>query len=378
MKNLSCIALQWLVILVFTFLASCGHDAGKRQENTDDNAAAAMGLDIYRSGDCWVAEVISPTDSSQNLGVYIFPDSDNASDLPDIPGANIFPPSKRQSILLFSSVYSSVLKQLDSQQIIKAAGDVSYLTDKDLLNRLNESEVINVGTQQEPLAELIIASKPDMIIVSHFNGVDVSKLEKLGVPIIYMRESTEEEPLGRAEWIKLLGLIAGKKEKADSIFNSVSKEYNYLKKKAANVAQRPLVMTETMYDGTWFIPGGGSYAAKLIEDAGGSYIWSDDNSAGSLQQGFETVFERGSKSDIWLLKTFDEDLSLKSLETQDSRYMLFKPAQTGGVWSVNTKAMPYFDETPFHPELILKDYISIFHPSLIPGLKPHYYKQAMK
>lgn len=376
MKAVSHIFNLALVLALCILPLACGN-AGRRTDNPADETHEAKGLEIYRDGDCWVAKVISPTDSTQDLGVYIFPDSDENAEIPDIEGADIFPPSRRRRVMVYSSVYTSALKELESQGLIKVAGDTRYMTDPYVTAGLNEGSIVDGGMQQEPNMERIIAAKPDMILVSHYDGMDPSKLEKSGIPIIYLRESSEQDPLGRAEWIKLFGLIAGKKEKADSIYNQVKERYRSLTKTASGInGVKPLIMTETMYEGSWFVPGGKSYAAKMIRDAGGRYIWDDDTSAGSLQMSFEAVLDRASEADIWLIKSFGKDLTLSDLEEQDPRYMLFKPAKTGGVWNADTQAVPLYEETPFHPEMLLQDYITIFHPGALPGKEARYFKPA--
>lgn len=365
-----------LLALICGFML-CACSSGKRAENPGDVAKEARGLELYREGESWVAKVISPEDSAQNLGVYIFPDTDDSNGIPDIAGAKVIPPSKRKRVMLYSSVYSSALKELGAQDIIKVVGDVQYITDQYILDKLADGSIADAGMQQEPVTERIIEAQPDLIIVSHYDGADFSKLEKTGIPILYMRESSETDPLGRAEWIKLLGLVAGKKDLADDIYESVKTKYNGLKTKVAGASEAaPEVMAETMYQGTWFVGGGKSYAAQMIEDAGGRYPWCDDDSAGSLSLSFESVMDKAADADIWLIKMFDQDLTLSALEAMDTRYMLFNPAKSGGVWAVNTARVPFYDETPFHPDLLLKDYISIFHPSVLPGCTPRYFKRV--
>lgn len=361
-------AIHPLIICMLVLLAlsagSCGKH-GTRQENRKNTVETSRGLEIYRNGDCWVAKVISPTDSAANLGVYIFPDKDESRDIPQIEGAVVLPPSRRQRVMLYSSVHASALNELGRSDIIKAIGDAQFFTDPKITEGLKKGTIADAGSQQEPVQERIIAAKPDLIIISHYDGVDVSKLEKLGIPVIYMRESAEEDPLGRAEWIKLLGLIAGNKDKADSIFTQVKGNYNSLAAKAAACKEpKPTVMAENMYQGTWYVSGGKSYAAQLIKDAGGKYLWDDDTQAGSLPLSFEAVLAKAADADIWLLKVFSRDMTLKALEQDDPRYMRFKPTKTGGVWCADTQKVPLFEETPFHPELLLEDYIKIFHPSV--------------
>lgn len=88
------------------------------------------------------------------------------------------------------------------------------------------------------------------------------------------------------------------------------------------------------------------------------------------------MLAKAADADIWLIKMFDQDLNLSTLEAMDSRYMLFNPAKSGGIWAVNTAKVPFYEETPFHPDLLLKDYIGIFHPDLIPGYTPRYFNRV--
>lgn len=370
--RLSITALTFCVLLLS--LSCSDHKSKPAQANNE--TTEAHGLEIYRDGDCWVAKVKSPSDSTQNLGVYIFPDKENSSNLPSIPGAIIFPPSKRGKIMAYTSVYTSAIKELGAQDIIKIVGDTPYFTDPFIVNGLKNGTILDGGMQQEPVTERIMTAKPDMIILSHYDGFETGALAKLNVPIIYMRESSETDPLGRAEWIKLLGLITGKKAKADSIYSIAKTRYTDLANKAKAVKNKPSVMAETMYQGTWAISGGNSYAARLIEDAGGKYLWADDNSTGSLQLSFETVLGKASNADIWLIRTFGKDMTLSQLKSMDSRYMLFKPTRKGGVWNANTAKVPLYDETPFHPDLLLKEYITIFHPALLPDSELKYFSRV--
>lgn len=363
------------LILCVIACAACT-EKKTRPLQTHDETTEAKGLEIYRDGDCWVAKVISPTDSTQNLGVYIFPDEEGSKNIPSIPDAYIFPPSKRGNIMAYTSVYTSAIQELGAQNTIKIVGDAQYFTNPFIVEGLKNGSILDGGIQQEPVTERIMAAKPDMIILSHYDGLDISSLAKLNVPIVYMRESSEEDPLGRAEWIKLLGLITGKKEAADAIYTNAKSQYTSLAAKAKGVKNRPTVMAETMYQGTWAVPGGKSYAARLIDDAGGKYLWDDDNSAGSLQLSFEAVLSKASKADIWLIRTFGKNLDIAQLKDMDSRYMLFNPAKTGGVWSANTAEAPLYDETPFHPDLLLREYINIFHPDLLPDAGLRYFSRA--
>ena len=84
-----------------------------------------------------------------------------------------------------------------------------------------------------------------------------------------MSDYMEQTPLGRAEWIKFIGLLFGKKAVADSIFSATERNYSALKTMAGAVPERPEVISETMTNGVWYVPGGASYKAVMYADAGG-------------------------------------------------------------------------------------------------------------
>src|SRR5690606_18801548 len=91
----------------------------------------------------------------------------------------------------------------------------------------------------------------------------------------------------------------------------------------------PSVFVNTAYEGTWYLPGGDSYAAILLRDAGADYLWSDLEGTGAMPIDFEAVVERAKDADFWLNVGFALDLA--SLAAMDPRYADFKAYQEGQV-----------------------------------------------
>lgn len=349
-------------------------------EATGNLLTTASTLQISRQGDCSVVRITSPHDSTVIFATYIFPDTDTTA-APSIAGATVLTPSQLKRLMVYSSVHASALKELGALDHIKVIGDAEYFTLPEIKKGIEAGTVIDGGTQQQPITERIMAASPGAVIISHYDGIDESGIERLGIPVIYMCESQEEHPLGRAEWIKFLGLIAGNTHRADSIFSAVEANYNKLCHKTNAVKKRPKVLTETMYQGVWNVAGGKSYAATMIKDAGGDYAWKDDDSTGSLVLPFESVFAKAADADVWLVRVFGVDLSMDYLRKSDERYMLFDPAKHfredgKGIWACNTTRVPFYEQTPFHPDMLLADYIYIFHPDLMPGYTPRYFNKV--
>lgn len=53
----------------------------------------------------------------------------------------------------------------------------------------------------------------------------------------------------------------------------------------------------------------------------------------------------------------------------------FKAFKEGNIYYVDTSVSTLFEDTPFHPESLLREYIKIFHPEKLPDYQLHYYKK---
>lgn len=335
----------------------------------------AKQLKMWRQDGATFAEVYADSDTTKHLGLYIFPDKgDGISLKADYPDAVVITPGTG-NMMLYTSVHSSALEELGAADKIGSLADASYFSSPYLKAGLADGRIVDMGSSQQLSREKLIAVKPSAAIVSVFDGMDVSALIQQDIPVIYMADNLEATPLGRAEWIKFLSLIAGRKTVGDSIFNSVEKSYLNLCNTAKDCADNPKVMVENMYQGIWYVPGGGSYAARLIVDAGGDYAWSDNSDIGSLSLSVEQVLDRAADADIWLLKLYGEELSADGLKQKDERNMLFAPVEKHGVWYSNTAVSRLYDEFPYHPDRLLKDYIAIFHPDKLPDYTSVYFKR---
>jgi iron complex transport system substrate-binding protein len=100
--------------------------------------------------------------------------------------------------------------------------------------------------------------------------------------------------------------------------------------------ERPTVLWRSVFGDYWAIPGGQSYVARLIEDAGGQLILSDSPEAaeltGSALFDIETVYDAGLDADFWMPSAFGVTDSA-SFIALDVRYADFAAVQNGAVWN---------------------------------------------
>ena len=115
--------------------------------------------------------------------------------------------------------------------------------------------------------------------------------------------------------------------------------------------------------------------AQLVSDAGGQYIFADNTKSGSVPLAFESVLHRGEQADVWLVRYNNSRMrmNLSDLGKVYQPYMLFKAYKQGSVYGCNTAELTFYEETPFHPERLLRDYILMLHPDLLPGEALRYF-----
>ena len=290
-------------------------------------------------------------------------------DLPD--GTVVRVPIERA--VVYSSVHAGVMKELGSFSAVRGVCDAQYYTMPEVQSGIVDGSIADCGNSLSPTIERLVALKPDAIILSPFQNAGYGVLTNLGVPIIECADYMEHTPLGRAEWIKLFGELLGCREKADSIFQATAREYSALTALTATVEKRPKVISEMITSGVWFVPGGDSYMAHLFTDAGASYPWSDNNNSGSLSLDFSQVLARAQDADFWLIKP-DRHLSYSDFEAINPLNVKFKAFGCRGVYQCVTSETSLFTDFPFHPQVLLRDFVKIFHPELLPDYQLRYYQ----
>ena len=125
-----------------------------------------------------------------------------------------------------------------------------------------------------------------------------------------------------------------------------------------------MVLTDTEISGTWYMPGGGSYAARMIDDAGGMVPWSDNASTGSLPCDYAAVYERASEAPVWIMRTFGP-ITLADLRKANALNGNIKALKVGNVYYTDTSTGTFFDDIAFHPDRILGDYAAMIHPEVV-------------
>lgn len=296
---------------------------------------------------------------------------------------SFFIKSPCNKIAALSSIYSSMLCELNCINSISAIDNIDYVNNPQIIKKQRSKQIIELSKGPQIDLEKTITLSPDVIFAFGMGEGEKDnnkKLDQTGIPIAIILDHLESSPLARAEWIKFFAAFVNKKELADSLFNQIEKNYLELKILAKNSNFKPSVFSEIKYSDAWYVPGGNSYVAQLINDANANYVWSKNKNTGSFPLSFEQVFAQANNTDYWI--------NLSSIKTKkellgfDNRYKEFNAFKIGNLYNnnKNTNALgysSYWETGMIYPNKILNDLILIFHPELINSInnKLTFYKK---
>lgn len=292
-----------------------------------------------------------------------------------------------ESNVVFTAPHCQLMYELGCKNAITGVCDKDYINIPDIKERVKLSDgkasasdtdkvIIDCGSSMQPDMERIIALKPEGLLISPFeNSGGYGKLDKLHIPIIETADYMETSPLGRAEWMNFYGMLFGNKQKADSLFSAIEKEYMTLKAEAAKLPQGLSILTERKMGSVWYVPGGKSTMGILLKDANAKYIFADDTHSGSLAYGPERILSKGTQVDVWAFKYFGgKALSKNDLLAEYEGYKVLKAFNSNSIYQVDTSTQPYFELTSFHPEILLREFITLAHPKATQFGKLRFYQ----
>ena len=288
-----------------------------------------------------------------------------------------------ERVICLSTTHVAMIDLLEKTHTIFGISGKELINNQNIRKRIINGEVVDVGYDQNLNYENIITLKPDIVMTYGINAEIagfILKLKELRINVVMNAEYLEKSPLAKLEWIKFVGAFYDKEQEANRKFNTIVAEYDSIKNMVSEINQKPKVMIGLPWKDTWYIPGGKSFAARFIKDAGGEYIWEKLDSKIARPMGFETIYEKAKDADIWI-NPGDID-NLEAILSADARLAHFKPFKKRKVFNNNAimnkfGGNDYWESGITHPQIILKDLVRIFHPGVLPDHKLVYYKSIL-
>jgi iron complex transport system substrate-binding protein len=292
-------------------------------------------------------------------------------------------------VVSLSTTHLPHLEKLDLLPHLVGVSSAQQVSSAAVRAKLDRGEAQGVGSGSTLNLELLLSLEPGLVTTFGTGNPDrdaFPKLAELAVPTAVIAEYMEPSALGQAEWLKFTALFFNQEAQAQALFGTIAQDYetmaNQVRTALASESQppkRPKVLVGFSQNGTWYVPGGRSYVAQLLRDAGADYVWAGDQARGSLPLAFEVVFDRGVNADFWINGSQDWR-SLEDAIATDPRYGEFAALQQGNIYNNDARLNPtggndYWESGIISPHLILADLIKIFHPDLLPDHQFVYYRK---
>lgn len=297
---------------------------------------------------------------------------------PDALGApTVVLPKQTIRLATVSTTHIALLSAIGGLSSVVGTVYADRILDTDAKRLIQQKKIADLSGEHDLDTERTLLANPDVVTSYPFGGLQYPVLETAGIGVVPLSEYLETHPLGRTEWMKVMGFLTNRSTTADSVFESVEARYNALVALTAALpeAERPLLYTGSHANGQWFAPPANSFMGRFSEDAGGRYLFADAVENSNLTLDFEQFIVRAIDADYWGRVVYTPGaLTYTDIAEEDPRYTALRAFRERKVFYCNAAETDYFGRAITEPDAVLADLISIVHPKLLPDHLPQYFK----
>lgn len=230
------------------------------------------------------------------------------------------------------------LDALDTLRFSALKEDSWYIEGaKDAMER---GDILYAGQYSAPDYERILAEDCGLAIentmIYHTPEVK-EQLEKFGVPVLVDYSSYEPSPLGRTEWVKLYGLLTDREQEAEEVFSREAEAFEDIQ--GAEKTGKTVAFFYITSNGEANVRKSSDYLPKMIEMAGGSYVFrdlgnEDDTASSTVTMQMEEFYAAARDADYIIYNsTIDGELnSVEELLGKSALLKNFRAVQEGNVF----------------------------------------------
>ena len=278
-----------------------------------------------------------------------------------------------KSITALSSTQIGMLSVLNQEKVINGIADKNYVWNSKVLSGVKKGQIDEVGFEGMIALEKLIKIKPSIVMYSGFGKEfpHQKQLEQIGIQCVPNYDWKEMNPLGKAEWIKVLGALTDQLEESENYFTNLVVEYNSLKKLAQKSRISPTVFSGNITGDIWYTPAGESFTAQLFKDANLNYVYKTTKGTGSLALSFEKILSENTKTTYWINP---EHPSLKEILEVNPKMNFFDAVKNKNVYCYSNNMNYYWEMSAIQPQHVLSDLIQLLHPEVKLQKKLYFYK----
>lgn len=250
-------------------------------------------------------------------------------------------PTPVENVYLAASSAMDLFRALDAlERVTMTSTTPENWSLPEIRAAVEREDILYVGKYSAPDYEVVLDEGCGLCVESTmvFHTPEVKEqLERLGIPVLVERSSYESHPLGRLEWVKLYGLLCGERQEAEAYFRAQAERFEQLS--GAAPTGKAVAFFYLSPNGSVNVRKGSDYIARLIELAGGSYVFAelgaDEESAQStVNLQMEAFYAAARDADVLLYNaTVDGGVdTLEELLGKSELLSQFRAVEQGNVW----------------------------------------------
>ncbi len=284
-----------------------------------------------------------------------------------------------KKVVLLNASLVGYFTELDLEDRIVGISSPGFVYSPKIQQKVSSGAVADVGNEQKYNVEKIVALKPDAIFTNYISTFEntYELIRQQGIEIIFLDEYLEHQPLDKTRYLLLFGELFNQQEKAAVRYEQIASNYNDLKKTAATAKMQPVVLANEMYGNQWYLPGGKSLLANMLKDANADYINGNSPEKGATPMSFEEVAAKSKHAKFWV--NVGNQSSRKNMLQINPNYQQLPVFREGKLYSVSGRekgrSNDYFESGVVRADILLRDYVLIFHPELLPGTELTYLQE---
>lgn len=361
--------MRYLYLLLIALIFGCNPiELAKEQQQKnlpEETIKTRSHFKITKIDTYFVIEINTPFVEGEFSERYVvYP---KANQIPKLDSVTHFIPYPIESLAITSTTHVGFLSAIDGLPFIKAANNMDWVFSPKFHELSKKGKIKSIGNR-DLNHESLIEAEVDVVLsyaIDIANYQQIKRLRELGQTVVLISEFMEQDPINKASWLEVIGLLIGKQDAAIGYMTQLKQNYDSLSRSAMYSSQASSVLMGFPWKGTWYMSGGKSFQAKLFKDAQGYYLWADSPKESGMPLAVETVIEKAINADVWV--NTNSINSLIELETADKRFTAFKAFKDKRVYNYNKRVNEaggndYWESGVVHPDWILKDLIKIFHP----------------
>lgn len=360
----------FLLLAVLLGLSACG--SGERTEAAAENAPQWEGLSFTNSAELAYAEMFSIKETEEG---YVLLSIQEEGDFLVVPEGQPVPAGVPDGVTVLQrpieNIYLAATSAMDAFCALEGLDTIGFSSIQaeswhipQAKATMEQGKIRYAGKYSAPDYEQIVAQGCGLAIESTmiYHTPEVKeKLEGFGIPVLVDRSSYEPHPLGRTEWIRLYAALLGE----DALAAEKMAAQSALLEGAASAEKtgKTVGFFYVSSKGYVNVRKSGDYVSKMIELAGGTYLFPDlgdeDSKLSTMNMQMETFYAAAKEADILIYNsTIDGELpSLEALLEKCPLLSHCRAVQKGNVWCT-TQNM--FQET-MHLGDMIADFSAVLH-----------------